>query len=100
MKRRDRSDAGLACDARQSGGAAQTLIHTNNSPKRASMRVSVSLESATGVSFWAIWQAQELLRGPIGFLMASRAAPAAPAPGQGYADVCTLGGLDGAKSTR
>lgn len=49
------------------------LIHTNNSPKPASMRVSARLERSEGLSFWEIRQAMEVLSGPIGWLMASRA---------------------------
>lgn len=64
--------AGKRSAARPAAGDALNLIHTNNSPKPASMRVSASLENQNGLSFWQIRQALEVLHGPIGFLIQQR----------------------------
>ncbi|OFR99247.1 hypothetical protein HMPREF2756_04590 [Rothia sp. HMSC067H10] len=53
---------------------ALPLIHTNNCSKPASMRVSGSFACDQGLSPDAVRLGREMLAGPIGFLIARRAA--------------------------
>ena len=64
--------SGKRSAARRPVAAPLDLIHTNNSPKPVSMRVSASLENENGLSLWQIRQAMEVLQGPIGFLIHQR----------------------------
>lgn len=52
---------------------ALNLIHTNNSPNPVSTRVSARLESSEGLSMRQVLDAQNVIAGPIGFLIARRA---------------------------